>query len=64
MKTNDLSGITTMDELRAVRKSLEAEISADEAEILSRLRIAQSILSPSAILLPVIRKIRGFLIDR
>jgi hypothetical protein len=64
MKTNDLSGITTMDELRDVRKSLEAEISADEAEILSRLRIAQSILSPSAILLPVIRKIRGFLIDR
>ncbi len=64
MKTNDYSRITTMDQLRAARKLLEAEVSAEETEILSRCKAVQSIFSPRAILLPIVRKLRRFLVDR
>lgn len=64
MKTNDYSRITTMDQLRAARKSLEAEVSAEEAEIMSRCNAMRSMFSRQAILLPLIRKIREFLMDR
>ena len=64
MKTNEYSRITTMDQLREARKDLEAEVSADETEIMSRCKAVQSMFSPDEILLSIIRKMRGFLIDR
>ena len=64
MKTNDYSMITTMAQLRAARKSLEAEVASEEAEMLSRCKAVQSMFSPRVILLPIIRKMREFLMDR
>lgn len=64
MKTNEYSRINTMDQLRATRKILEAEVAADEAEMLSRCKAVQSMFCPRAILLPIIRKLREFLVDR
>lgn len=58
MGTNEFSGITTLPQLRSVRKKLSGEIADHEALMLSRLDNLRSTLSLRILLLTAIRKFR------
>ena len=61
METNDYSRIATAEQLRSIRKSIEAELAMREARVVSECRAFRSMFSSRMLILPVIRKLREYL---
>lgn len=61
MKTNDYQKISSLNELRAARKSLSDAISASERQFSARFDTLLGYFSLGKILLPLIKKLRASL---
>jgi hypothetical protein len=61
MKTNDYKSIATLEELRAVRKSISESIAVSERRFSSRIGSAFHVFSIGKILLPLIKMLRTFI---
>ena len=58
MKANDYSGITTLEQLRAVRRTLSEEIISSQRRLTGRLEYSIRIFGLGKMLLPLIKKLR------
>ena len=58
MKTNDFSNIATLEQLRAVRRSLLQEIMTSRRHLTGRVETSIRLFSLGKILLPVIKQLR------